>query len=117
MLGLAPDATAAVIGIALIGVGVGLTYPTLMGAGTAALPSSSFATGSGILNMTRQTALALGVALFVAIVDTPQTPLERLAAFDRAWWVVAAVVLLSLMPLAQLAKPKVRQAAASAETP
>lgn len=105
-IGLAPDATTAVIGIVLVGAGVGLTYPTLMGAGTAALPPSSFATGSGILNMTRQTALALGVALFVAIVDTPHTPIERLAAFDRGWWVVAAVVLLSLVPLAHLTRLK-----------
>jgi EmrB/QacA subfamily drug resistance transporter len=117
ILGLAPDATAAVTGIALIGAGVGLTYPTMMGVGTAALPPSSFATGSGILNMTRQTALALGVALFVAIVATPHTPLERLAAFDRAWWVMAAVVMLSLIPLVWLTAPKARHVAASAETP
>lgn len=117
ILGLAPDATAAVTGIALIGAGVGLTYPTLMGVGTAALPPSSFATGSGILNMTRQTALALGVALLVAIVATPHTPLERLAAFDRAWWVMAAVVMLSLIPLVWLTAPKARHAAVSAQTP
>ena len=70
--------------------------------------------------MTRQTALALGVALFVAIVatpHTPHTPLERLAAFDRAWWVMAAVVMLSLIPLVWLTAPKARHATASAETP
>ena len=102
VLGLAPSMPAALVGMAFLGIGVGLTYPTLMGAGTAALPPSSFATGSGILNMTRQTALALGVAIFVAILGTPQGPVQRLAAFDRAWWVIAGVTLLGLLPLGLL---------------
>ena len=106
MLGLVPDPSAAVTGVALIGAGVGLTFPTLMGAGTAALPPSSFATGSGVLNMTRQTALALGVALVVATLGVPHTALERLASFDRAWWITAAAALLSLLPLALLTKAK-----------
>ena len=97
---------AAVIGMGFLGVGVGLTFPTLMGAGTAALPPSSFATGSGVLNMTRQTALALGVAVFVAVLGHPATATERLAAFQRGWWIMAAVALTSLVPLLLLRKPQ-----------
>ena len=97
--GLDPDMPMALARMVLTGMGVGLTFPTIMGAGTAALPPSSFATGSGVLNMTRQTFMAVGVALFVAIIGTPRSPLERLAAFERAWWMMAALILLALAPL------------------
>ena len=104
--GLEPSMTVAVGGMVITGIGVGLTFPTLMGAGTASLPPSSFATGSGVLNMVRQTGLALGVAMLVAIIGSPQSPLDRLAAFERAWWIMAALTLLSLAPLGLLLKPK-----------
>jgi hypothetical protein len=48
-----------------------LPLPTLMGLGTSMLPGSSFATGSGVINMVRQIGLAVGVAIFVAIVGSP----------------------------------------------
>jgi EmrB/QacA subfamily drug resistance transporter len=102
--GLEPSLATAWIGTVFLGIGVGLTFPTLMGAGTAALPPSSFSTGSGILNMTRQTALALGVAIFVAVLGHPTTASERLAAFERGWWIMAIVTLTCLVPLALLRK-------------
>jgi MFS family permease len=58
----------AVLCVIPLGIGVGLTLPTLMGIGTSALPASSFATGSGVINMVRQIGFAVGVAIFVAIV-------------------------------------------------
>lgn len=98
-IGLEPDGTVLVLGMAMLGVGVGLTFPTLMGVGTSALPASSLSTGSGVINMTRQAALAVGVALFVAIVGTAQNPPDRLAAFTRGWWVMAAVTALGFIPV------------------
>jgi EmrB/QacA subfamily drug resistance transporter len=103
--GLAPNIGAALVDMVFLGIGVGLTFPTLMGAGTASLPPSSFATGSGVLNMTRQTFLAVGVALLVAILGEPHSPLERLIAFDRAWWIMAGLSVLSLLPLVLLNTP------------
>ena len=102
---LVPSMPVAIFGMALLGVGVGLTYPTLMGAGTAALPGSSFATGSGVLNMVRQTALALGVAILIAVIGDPDGPVRMLAAYQRAWWLMAVLTLLSLVPLALLRQP------------
>ena len=55
------------------GIGVGLTFPTLMGVSAAGLPPSAFATGSGVINMIRQAALAVGVAIFVAIIGSPSS--------------------------------------------
>jgi EmrB/QacA subfamily drug resistance transporter len=49
------------------GAGVGLTIPSLLSAGSAALPPDRFGTGSGILNMGRQVGTVLGVAGLVAI--------------------------------------------------
>src|SRR5215475_1813448 len=51
------------------GAGVGLTIPSLLGAGSAALPPARFGTGSGILNMARQIGTVLGVAGLVAILS------------------------------------------------
>jgi EmrB/QacA subfamily drug resistance transporter len=49
------------------GAGVGLTIPSLLGAGSASLTPARFGTGSGILNMGRQIGTVLGVAGLVAI--------------------------------------------------
>jgi hypothetical protein len=62
-----PDLGITVLCVIPSGIGVGLTLPTLMGVGTSALPASSFATGSGVINMVRQIGFAIGVAIFVAI--------------------------------------------------
>jgi EmrB/QacA subfamily drug resistance transporter len=53
----------------LSGAGVGLAIPSLLAAGSAALPPARFGTGSGILNMGRQIGTVLGVAGLVAILS------------------------------------------------
>jgi MFS family permease len=94
-----PDLAFAVLCIIPSGVGVGLTLPTLMGLGTSALPASSFSTGSGVINMIRQIGFAVGVAIFVAIISSPAAAEPSLAAFRLAWWVMAAITVLGLIPL------------------
>ncbi|MGB8197134.1 MAG: MFS transporter [Acidimicrobiales bacterium] len=49
------------------GAGVGLTIPSLIGAGSASIPPARFGTGSGVLNMARQIGTVLGVAGLIAI--------------------------------------------------
>ena len=51
------------------GAGVGLTIPSLLGAGSTSLTPARFGTGSGILNMARQVGTVLGVAGLVAILS------------------------------------------------
>jgi EmrB/QacA subfamily drug resistance transporter len=51
------------------GAGVGLTIPSLIGAGTSSLTPAHFGTGSGILNMARQVGTVLGVAGLIAILS------------------------------------------------
>jgi MFS family permease len=106
LIGLEPSAAVVVLGMVPTGIGVGLAFPTLMGVGAASLPPSSFATGSGVINMIRQAAIAVGVAIFVAIVSSPATPLARLAAYHRGWWIMAAITGLGLIPTFSLIRPK-----------
>lgn len=89
---------AAVVGMMFTGIGVGLTFPTLMGVGAGSLPPSSFATGSAVINMIRQAALAIGVAIFVAILATPVSMAERIAAFQRGWWIMIAITMAACVP-------------------
>src|SRR5258705_9216868 len=105
-IGPEPNAMIIVIGMILTGIGVGLTFPTLMGACGAALPPSSFATGSGVVNMIRQASLAVGVAIFVAIVGTPASAAQRGAAFHHGWWILVAIVMLGLFPTFLLIRPR-----------
>jgi hypothetical protein len=69
-----------------------------MGAGTQALPPASFSTGSALINMLRQSSIAVGVAIFVAIIGTQLSALHRLEVFRLGWQIMAAVTLLTLIP-------------------
>jgi EmrB/QacA subfamily drug resistance transporter len=90
--GLRPDYVGDVLGgLLLTGIGVGLTLPTLMATAAGSLPPTSFATGSGVVNMLRQVGLAIGVAVLIAVLGTPHSPAEVLAAYQRAWTVIAAI--------------------------
>ncbi|MGH3948441.1 MAG: MFS transporter [Pseudonocardiaceae bacterium] len=76
------------------GFGVGLALPTILSSATAELPPARSATGSAIVNMSRQIGIVLGVAAMVAVFGNPAGPNAVLDAFDRAWWAVASVAVL-----------------------
>ena len=87
-----PDYVSGVLGgMTLTGIGVGLTLPTMMATASGSLPPPSFATGSAVINMIRQTGLALGVAILVAVLGTTATHVPELTSFRHAWWVTAAI--------------------------
>ena len=50
--------------------------------------------------------MAIGVAVFVAIVGSPASLIERVAAFHFGWWVFVAIVMVSLVPTLALIRPK-----------
>lgn len=93
-----PDVVPVLVGMLLSGIGVGLTIPTLMGVALGSLPPSSFATGSGVINMVRQAFMAIGVAVLVAIVGAPVGIGARVDAFHRGWWILALVTIVGLLP-------------------
>ena len=98
------DLAFAVLCVIPSGIGVGLTLPTLMGLGTSALPAAAFATGSGVINMIRQIGFAVGVGILVAIVAAPGAAAPDPAAFRVAWWVMAAITAVGLIPLAVMSQ-------------
>jgi MFS family permease len=96
-------------GLVIVGVGVGLTLPTIMSSATSELPPENFATGSAVVNMLRQVGLAIGVAVLVAVIGTPRGGQAVLDAFDRSWIVIGAFAAASA--LASLAILGVRRPA------
>jgi EmrB/QacA subfamily drug resistance transporter len=104
-LTLEPSYASVVLPAMLIGgSGVGLALPTILSAATADLPADRSATGSAVVNMSRQIGAVLGIAVFVAVLGHPQGSGAALDAFTRAWLVVcgtalvAAVVALGMTP-------------------
>jgi EmrB/QacA subfamily drug resistance transporter len=71
------------------GLGVGLSIPSLLGAGTAEVPAAWFGTGSGILNMARQVGSVLGVAALIGVL-TNTTSGDELAAYRHGVILVTA---------------------------
>ena len=89
--GLKPDYFADILpGNVLVGVGVGLTLPTIVASATSELPPQNFATGSAVINMLRQVGLAIGVAILIAVLGTHSGAHALLDAFEHSWLVIGA---------------------------
>lgn len=76
----------------MMGVAVGLTMPNLLASATATLPPEQTSTGSGIVTMSRQIGIVLGVSLLVTILGTDAA---ATGAFRAAWSLVAAASVLA----------------------
>ncbi len=100
-MGPQPDYVGAFLpGMLIGGAGVGLVIPTLTAAAAAALPPARFATGTAVVTMARQLGLAVGVAVLVAIVGTPET----VGDFESAWAFILATAVASGVALAGLGR-------------
>jgi MFS family permease len=85
-LGPSPDYAGDLLPAMLVGgAAVGLVLPTVSAAATIPLPPQRFATGSGVLGVSRGIGSALGVAILIAVLgDRP----ESATAFHGAWWLL-----------------------------
>lgn len=93
-----PDyATEILPGWLVAGVGVGLALPAILSSATADLPAARAATGSAVVNMSRQIGTVLGVSLVVAIVGSPVGYDAAHSAFQHSWWALAAVAVLAAL--------------------
>lgn len=89
------------------GIGVGMALGTLMAVGATSVPADRSATGSAVMNTSRQIASSIGVALLVTILSSSAP--NDVGAF-RASWLLAAALTLAAAAGALLIRP----AAASA---
>lgn len=78
----------------IIGVGIGIAMPTVIGTATADLVPADAATGSAVVNTARQAGYALGVAGIVAIFGN-QAALHAGDTFQDGWIFVTALVFIS----------------------
>ncbi|MGC4960582.1 DHA2 family efflux MFS transporter permease subunit [Gordonia sp. DT101] len=102
-----PDyATEILPGWLIGGMGVGLALPSILSSATADLPASQSATGSAVVNMSRQIGMALGVSLLVAIIGTPVGYAAAHKAFQQAWFVLGLVAVLGAVTAVGMTPPK-----------
>lgn len=69
----------------VLGISIGLTFPTLSAATVHSLPPTLFSLGGAINNTSRQIGSAVGVALLVTI----QSSADGLHGFQRGWYFIA----------------------------
>ncbi len=92
-------------GMVILGVGAGLTFPTLSGAAVGSVPGPRFAVATSLNSVARQVGAALGVAILIAILGNPPdishaTPLQlrelalaELRHFQHGWLFAGACFL------------------------
>ncbi len=71
----------------VLGISIGLTFPTLSAATVHGLPPMAFSLGGAVNNTSRQIGSAVGVALVVTI----QTGTVGISGFRNGWWFIAAL--------------------------
>jgi EmrB/QacA subfamily drug resistance transporter len=98
------------------GAGVGLSISTLASAAAASLPPERFATGTGVVGMSRQIGTALGIAITVAILGNVD-PANPMPAFDSAWTFMAITSLAVAVTAVALGRVRVTVPVAPAQAP
>ena len=96
LLGASPSYASELLPCLLVGgAGVGLALPTILASATADLPPARAATGSAVVNMSRQIGSVLGVSILIALLGTPVGYPALHAAFDDVRWTLAGASLLA----------------------
>lgn len=80
-------------GLILTGLGAGIAQTGFMAGGVSSLPSHLYSTGTGLINTSRQIGAAIGVALFVTLSGTADTPED----FRKAWLLLSLCGLLAAL--------------------
>jgi EmrB/QacA subfamily drug resistance transporter len=84
-LGASPDFLGGWLpGMVILGIGAGLTFPTLSGVAVGSVPGPRFAVATSLNSVATQVGAALGVAILIAIVDS-STKLQAIRGFERGW--------------------------------
>jgi len=105
--GLEPDYAGTWLpGQLLIGIGIGLAFPTLGAAAAADIPAERFGVASAVTGAGRQLGAVLGTALLIAIVGAPQTLAAAGHAADNAYvFGITSALLAGLVALRLTPRP------------
>lgn len=88
-------------GMTLLGVGAGLTFPTLSGVAVDSVPGPRFAVATSLNSVATQVGAALGVAVLIAIVGEPSGS-ETFRSFQHGWLFAGACLLAGALPILAL---------------
>ena len=88
-----------------IGIGVGLTIPTLVAIALAELPPTRFSTGTAVYATFRQIGTALGVAVWLAALGT--SPLTSASSYTPGWLFIAGMAAATATAVATTPRPGV----------
>jgi NTE family protein len=92
-LGASPDFLGGWLpGMLILGLGAGLTFPTLSSAAVGSVPGPRFAIATSLNSVARQVGAALGVAVLIAILGKP-APSGLLHRFEHGWLFAGACFL------------------------
>jgi EmrB/QacA subfamily drug resistance transporter len=98
-------------GQVLVGIGIGLAFPTLGAAAVSAVPSDRFGSASAVNGAGRQLGAVLGTALLVTIVGEPESLAAAAAVADEAYMLgIGAALASGLVALTLRPAPAVGQA-------
>ncbi len=81
----------------IAGAGVGFAMPTIMSSATADLPPARAATGSAVVNMSRQIGLVLGVSILIALLGSPVGFTQAHRVFQHGWLAVAIAAFAAML--------------------
>jgi EmrB/QacA subfamily drug resistance transporter len=100
----------------VLGFGIGLTFPVLGATAVSSLQPERYAVGSAVNQTARQIGGAIGIAVLVVILGTPQNVTSALDNFHHLWYFSASMAAMSGLAVCFLAKGRQRLGDASATT-
>ncbi|HEY7628771.1 MAG TPA: DHA2 family efflux MFS transporter permease subunit [Ilumatobacteraceae bacterium] len=72
-------------GTLIVGLGIGLTFPVLSAAAVSSLPAHRYAVGSAVNQTARQIGGAIGIAVLVMLLGTPNGAADAVERFHHLW--------------------------------
>lgn len=88
----------------VVGIGYGLSLPMMIASATADLAHHQIATGSAVVNMTRQIGTVLGTSILVLVLGDHAEP--KASAFVNAWWIAAAISVIGAIAALRMSAKK-----------
>jgi len=92
-------------GLILTGAGAGIGQTGFIAGGASALPAHQYATGTGIINTSRQIGAAIGVGVFVAVSGAARQPQD----YHAAWLLMAGFGLVAALSALLLSRGRKHQ--------